>query len=207
MVSCSDVQAWLIKLSEIYTQKKEYLTDLDSAIGDADHGINLERGFSAIKKDIENKDYSTISELLKAEAMILIKTVGGASGPLLGTCFLQMSKASSSDNAADGKEIAALFRAGLDGIKMRGHAVEGEKTMIDTWSPAVSAMEEAAESGSIEDILAKGAEAAEKGMESTVDMLASKGRASYLGKRSIGHLDPGAASSFMMIKAAAELWK
>ncbi len=108
MVSCSDVKAWLSKLSEIYTDKKEYLTELDSAIGDADHGINLERGFSAIKKDLDNKEYSSIAALLKAEAMILIKTVGGASGPLLGTCFLQMSKASVSDNAADAKEIAVL---------------------------------------------------------------------------------------------------
>lgn len=207
MVSCSDVKAWLSKLSEIYTDKKEYLTELDSAIGDADHGINLERGFSAIKKDLDNKEYSSIAALLKAEAMILIKTVGGASGPLLGTCFLQMSKASVSDNAADAKEIAVLFRAGLDGIKMRGHAVEGEKTMIDTWSPAVKAMEEACEGGSVEEMLGKGAAAAEKGMKSTEDMLATKGRASYLGERSVGHIDPGAASSFMMIKAAAELWK
>ena len=208
MVSCSDVKAWLIKLSEIYHEKKEYLTDLDSAIGDADHGINLERGFSAIKADIEKKDYTTIKDLLKAEAMVLIKTVGGASGPLLGTCLLQMSKTVSSENEIDGKEIAAVFRAGLEGIKMRGHAVEGEKTMIDTWSPAVKAMEtSAAEGGSIEEILREASEAAEKGMASTVDMPATKGRASYLGERSVGHLDPGAASSCMMIKAAAEIWK
>ena len=208
MVSCSDVKAWLIKLSEIYHEKKEYLTDLDSAIGDADHGINLERGFSAIKADIENRDYTTIRDLLKAEAMVLIKTVGGASGPLLGTCLLQMSKTVSSENEIDGEEIAAVFRAGLEGIKMRGHASEGEKTMIDTWSPAVKAMEtSAAEGGSIEEILQRASEAAEKGMASTVDMPATKGRASYLGERSVGHLDPGAASSCMMIKAAAEIWK
>ena len=208
MVSCSDVKAWLIKLSEIYREKKDYLTDLDSAIGDADHGINLERGFSAIKADLEKKDYSSIKDLLKAEAMILIKTVGGASGPLLGTCFMHMSKIVSTENEINAEEIAALFRAGLEGIKMRGHAAEGEKTMIDTWSPAVTAMESSlAAGGSIAEILSKASEAAEKGMNSTVDMIARKGRASYLGERSAGHLDPGAASSCMMIKAAAEIWK
>ena len=208
MVSCSDVKAWLIKLSEIYIEKKEYLTDLDSAIGDADHGINLERGFSAIKADLEKKDYTSIKDLLKAEAMILIKTVGGASGPLLGTCFMHMSKRVSSETEMDAEEITSVFRAGLEGIKMRGHASEGEKTMIDTWSPAVGAMESSlAAGGSVSEILAKASEAAEKGMQSTVDMIARKGRASYLGERSAGHLDPGAASSCMMIKAAAELWK
>ncbi len=208
MVTYSDVKAWLIKLSEIYSEKKEYLTDLDSAIGDADHGINLDRGFSAVKKDIEAKDYSSIRDLLKAEAMILIKTVGGASGPLLGTCFLQMSKSLSSENEIGGKELVSLFRAGLDGIKMRGHATEGEKTMIDTWSPSVDAMENAlTEKATVEKILLKGAEASEAGMNSTIEMKATKGRASYLGERSIGHLDPGAASSCMMIKAAADIWK
>ncbi len=206
MVSCSDVKAWLLKLSEIYKENKEYLTELDSAVGDADHGINLERGFSAVKEDLEKKDFTLISDLLKAEAMVLIKTVGGASGPLLGTCFLQMSKTVSSDKIADGRELLNVFKAGLEGIKTRGHAVEGEKTMIDTWAPAVNAMEAAADS-SIADILEKAAKAAEKGMESTVDMIATKGRASYLGERSAGHLDPGAVSSCMMIKAAAELWK
>ncbi len=207
MVTLGSVREWLIRLSEIYSENKNYLTDLDSAIGDADHGINLDRGFSAVRADIEKNEYSSIRDLLKAEAMMLIKTVGGASGPLLGTFFLQMSKTVSSDDGIDGKEIVSLFRAGLEGIKMRGHAAEGEKTMIDTWSPAVSAMEEAlSENCSVGEILSRGKEAAWAGMNSTIEMLATKGRASYLGERSIGHLDPGAASSFMMIKAACDLW-
>ncbi len=208
MITSSDVKDWMIRLSEIFKENREYLTELDSAIGDADHGINLDRGFAAVKKDLESREYTSVKTLLKSEAMVLIKTVGGASGPLLGTCFLQMSRSDVPENNLDGKDLAEIFKAGLEGIKTRGHAVEGEKTMIDTWSPAVKAMEASAAKGSpIEEILSEGARAAEKGMNSTIDMPAKKGRASYLGERSIGHLDPGAASSFMMIKAASEIWK
>ena len=208
MITISDVKDWMIRLSGIFKENKEYLTELDSAIGDADHGINLDRGFAAVKKDLESREYTSVKTLLKSEAMVLIKTVGGASGPLLGTCFLQMSRSDVPENNLDGNDLAEIFKAGLEGIKTRGHAVEGEKTMIDTWSPAVKAMEASAAKGSpIEEILSEGARAAEKGMNSTIDMTAKKGRASYLGERSIGHLDPGAASSFMMIKAASELWK
>ncbi|MCP5515154.1 MAG: dihydroxyacetone kinase subunit L [Spirochaetales bacterium] len=217
MVTIDKVKDWLFALSDIYSENREYLTELDSAIGDADHGINLDRGFSAVRAEIEKmssggvqgaagQSPDSFSSLFKTVSMTLIKTVGGASGALLGTFFLRISQAVKSEKEMDGRELVSLFEKGVEGIKMRGHAEEGDKTMLDTWLPALRAMGDAASSGgSTGEILSAGLKSAEAGMNATKDMKALKGRASYLGERSIGHLDPGAVSSCLMIKAASEI--
>ncbi len=229
MVTIDKVKDWLLVLSDIYSENREYLTDLDSAIGDADHGINLERGFSAVRAEIERmssgagpgaagaadsevlagtsgQTSDSFSYLFKSVSMTLIKTVGGASGALLGTFFLGISKAVKSEKEMDSRELVSVLEKGVEGIKMRGHAEEGDKTMLDTWLPALRAMEvEAVSGGSLAEILSAGLKSAEAGMNATKDMKALKGRASYLGERSIGHLDPGAVSSYLMIKAASEI--
>ncbi|MDX9800521.1 MAG: dihydroxyacetone kinase subunit DhaL [Spirochaetia bacterium] len=223
MVTIEKVKEWFLTLSDVYSKNREYLTDLDAAIGDADHGINLDRGFSAVRGEIEKMSSggtgaesgsggagesgygSSFPEFFRSVSMTLIKTIGGASGALLGTFFLEISRTVKAEKEMDGAKLVSALKAGVEGIKKRGHAQEGDKTMLDTWIPALRAMEsEAASGGSVETILAAGLKNAEEGIGSTRSMIARKGRASYLGERSIGHLDPGAVSSYMMIKAAAK---
>ncbi len=202
MVTMKQFMAFLGKLSEVYNENEAYLTDLDSAIGDADHGVNMKRGFQTVQKHLANVSPDSIGELLKTVSMQLIKTVGGASGPLYGTFFLKASMAAGNAQELDAKQLFGLFEEGVAGLIARGKAQAGDKTMIDTWLPALEAMKEA--QSSVREMLTKGAEAAEGGMKSTVDMIAKKGRASYLGERSQGHQDPGATSSFLLLKAAAD---
>ena len=207
MVGRDNLLAWLEALQQVYAENKEYLTQLDSAIGDADHGINMNRGFTAVQAELEKSTPADISAILKTVAMTLIRTVGGASGPLYGTFFLRASTTCTDKAELDAAGVVAIFEAGLDGVIQRGKAQLEDKTMVDALTPALEAMKEALAGGeAIKDILAKGTAAAEAGMKSTIPLQAKKGRASYLGERSIGHQDPGATSSYLMLKAAAEIW-
>lgn len=207
MITKEQIIAWIQALQQIYDENKEYLTELDAAIGDADHGINLDRGFKAVVVELEDTDFPDISAILKTVAMTLIKTVGGASGPLYGTFFLRASTASVGKSELSPTDIVGIFTAGLEGVVQRGKAVLEDKTMVDAITPAVAAMQKAQENGSdLVSLMHQGTVAAEEGMRRTIPLQAKKGRASYLGKRSIGHQDPGATSAYMLFKAAAEVW-
>lgn len=206
-VSRDNLLAWINKLQEIYAANKEYLTQLDSAIGDADHGINMNRGFTAAKDALSATPPDQVDALLKTVAMTLIKTVGGASGPLYGTFFMRASAVTAGKNELTPADVIEMFDAGVQGILQRGKAQLKDKTMVDAWLPALDAMKAALRNGTdMKGILKKGAAAAEQGMKNTVPLQAKKGRASYLGERSIGHQDPGATSTFLMLQAAADLW-
>lgn len=206
-VNLHHILEWFDALQQIYVENKKFLTDLDSAIGDADHGVNMDRGFTAVKEELSQNPPVNISDTLKTVAMGLIRTVGGAAGPLYGTFFLKASGASKDKDALNADDLVNMFQAGLDGIVQRGKAELNDKTMVDALSPAVIAMKQALEDGvDLKEMLRRGAAAAEEGMKNTIPLQAKKGRASYLGERSIGHQDPGATSSYLMIKKAAELW-
>lgn len=207
MISRELLLAWIEALQQVYADNKEYLTKLDSAIGDADHGINMNRGFKAVGEELKKSPPSDISTALKTVAMSLIRTVGGAAGPLYGTFFLRASTACTGQEELGPAEVVALFEAGLEGVVQRGKAELNDKTMVDALRPAVDRMKAALENGAeLTEILAQGTAAAEEGMKNTIPLEAKKGRASYLGKRSIGHQDPGATSSYLMLKTATEIW-
>lgn len=192
------------KMADIIIENKKYLTELDSAIGDGDHGINMTKGFKKVKEKLEAEEYDNNKELIKTLAMTLISTVGGASGPLYGTAFLNISKIIP-DADFDLDSIIEIGEAAVAGIQKRGKAEAGEKTMLDAIIPAVDSLKESKENGdSVEEALKKSKEKAKEGMKATIDMQATKGRASYLGERSIGHQDPGATSSYLIIKTIVE---
>jgi dihydroxyacetone kinase-like protein len=206
-VNRDDLLAWLEALQTVYAENKQYLTELDSAIGDADHGINMNRGFTAAAEALEADNPQSPKDILKTVAMALIRKVGGASGPLYGTFFMRASAACGDKEALEAADLAEMFEAGLQGILQRGKAQLEDKTMVDAWTPAVEAMKAAAEAGDdISTLLKKGVASAEAGMKATIPLVARKGRASYLGERSKGHQDPGATSTHLMLKAAAEVW-
>jgi dihydroxyacetone kinase-like protein len=206
VVQLPAVVAWLERLDAVYAENKDWLTDLDAAIGDADHGINMARGFAAVHRALDAEPPTEIGAALKLVAMTLLKTVGGASGPLYGTFFLKASVASPGSAGLDPAALECLFRDGAAGIAQRGKAVVGDKTMIDAWEPAIQALAQArADGGSIGQMLAAAAQAAEAGRDATVPLVARKGRASYLGERSRNHMDPGAASTTLMLQAARDL--
>ncbi|XCB30252.1 dihydroxyacetone kinase subunit DhaL [Arcanobacterium hippocoleae] len=196
--------AWMRQSAAMIAEKREYLVDLDREIGDGDHGENLDRGFTALIKELDTLEAATPADVLKQTAKTLMSTVGGASGPLLGTAFLRAAKAvPAAELDADG--VADLLAGGLEGIQVRGKAAEGEKTMVDAWARALAAAKEAAVNGlTAQAALAAAASAAEAGAAATKEMLATKGRASYLGERSRGHLDPGAVSSAYILRAAVK---
>jgi phosphoenolpyruvate---glycerone phosphotransferase subunit DhaL len=195
--------AWLQGFADRVTEEKDWLTELDAAIGDADHGINMTRGMSAVAGDLPDQP-ADLAALFKRTGMKLVSTVGGASGPLYGTFFLRMGAAAGDATSLDGPGLAAALRAGCEGIKARGKAELGEKTMLDAMLPALDALDEALGAGqSPAEAMKTAAEAAATGRDATIPMLATKGRASYLGERSIGHLDPGAASSTLLFETLA----
>jgi len=207
MVNRDNLLAWIEALAQVYAENKQYLTQLDSAIGDADHGINMDRGFSAVKAELAKVGEQDISTTLKTVAMALIRTVGGASGPLYGTFFMRASAACANKAELDTADVVALFEAGLEGVLQRGKAELNDKTMVDAQRPALEAMKKAlAEGADLNTTLQRGVAAAEEGVKNTIPLQAKKGRASYLGERSIGHQDPGATSSYLMLKAAADIW-
>ena len=183
---------------------KDYLTDLDREIGDADHGINMARGFTLVKEQLP-KEETDIGVLFKKTAMILISNVGGASGPLYGTAFMRAGAVMSGKTGLDPETLSGLMKAAVKGIQDRGKAVQGEKTMLDALIPAQQALEKAmADQKSLAGCLEDMAAAAAEGVEWTKTVKATKGRASYLGERSIGHADPGAASSTIMLEAVRD---
>jgi len=198
-ITLDELKSWLTEFAQLVTDHRDELTTLDAAIGDADHGTNMERGMSAV---IAGLSGNTVGELCKQAGMTLVSTVGGASGPLYGTFLLRFGSSAGDVAELDAAGFAAAMRAGLDGIVVRGKAEREDKTMYDALAPAVEALE-AAKGDPLDVALRTAAEAADKGRDATIEMLARKGRASYLGERSIGHQDPGATSAALLVRAAA----
>ncbi len=192
---------WMCLARDAVQAERARLIELDREIGDGDHGENMDRGFHAVVDAIESASPTGVDEVLKLAAKSLMSTVGGAAGPLYGTAFLRAAKAAG--NEVDAKAWVAMVTAALEGIQARGKATTGEKTMVDAWSAALdNAQQAVADGASLVDILAATAEGARRGEEATTPMRATKGRASYLGERSIGHVDPGAASTTLILAAA-----
>ena len=197
---------WLEHIADVLHENAAYLTQLDSPIGDADHGVNMDRGFKAVRDKFPSMAEMDISTQLKTVGMTLVSTVGGASGPLYGTAFLRAGTAVAGKGELDTADIVAMLEAFLGGIVARGKANPGEKTMVDALTPAVNAAKQAlAEGVTAKELAQRAAQAAEEGMKATVPLLATKGRASYLGERSIGHQDPGATSSWLILRSLAEI--
>lgn len=202
MTTRDEIVQWLQKYAVVVTENKEYLTELDSAIGDADHGINMKRGFDKVMDKLPSVADKDIGSILKTTGMTLISSVGGASGPLYGTFFMRSGMTAAAKEKLSGQDLMELLQAGVEGIIQRGRAQPGDKTMVDAWLPALEAMKQAlAENGDTLPALRAAVAAAEQGMKDTIPLQAKKGRASYLGERSIGHQDPGATSSYLMLKA------
>ncbi len=189
MTKVDKVSLWIEKFGEKITENKEHLNSLDTAIGDGDHGSNLTRGATAVKEQAEGADYENLSDLFKDVGMTLVSKVGGASGPLYGSAFIEMAK-----KARETEDIGEILSAGLEGIQKRGKADTGEKTMVDEWAPVIEHVQN--------DSLTE--EVITEILQKTKDMKATKGRASYLGDRSIGHIDPGAQSSAYLFEALLE---
>jgi len=205
----TDIVAWLVAYADALAANKDYLTQLDSAIGDADHGINMDRGFQAVVAQLTAQPAAPaegdIGATLKGAGMTLISTVGGASGPLYGSLFLGMAAAAAGKLELTLADWIAAFEAGVAGVVRRGKAAPGDKTMIDCLAPAVDALKAAAAEGAGWGSALRGAEeAGRRGMEATIPLVARKGRASYLGERSAGHQDPGATSAHLLLAAAVE---
>ena len=197
------VRTALDKLNILIGENKDYLTELDSAIGDADHGINMTRGMTKVAEKLGSNSYNDFSGLLKDVAVTLMSAVGGSAGPLYGTFFMKMGQSLSYKKEASTAEFADAMETALAGIMNLGRAQPGDKTMIDTLAPAVAALKEGAPDGD-EAAWERADTAAEEGMKATIPMLAKRGRSSYLGERSIGHQDPGATSSYYMIRCFRE---
>jgi dihydroxyacetone kinase-like protein len=203
-VDIAALQRWIRRFAADVAEQREYLTQLDSPIGDADHGANMDRGLSVVLAALEGPESATAAALFKRIGMTLVSNVGGASGPLYGTFFLRMATAAGDVETLDAGALAKVLRAGLDGVVARGKADPGDKTMVDALTPAADALDAAlAEQRSLAVALKAAARAAETGRDATIEMLARKGRASYLGERSVGHQDPGATSMALLIAAAA----
>ncbi|MCM3656849.1 dihydroxyacetone kinase subunit DhaL [Agromyces mediolanus] len=197
---------WVRRSADTVAEHRTRLIALDREIGDGDHGENLDRGFEAVLPKLDDLAAgSTPGDVLKLVATTLISTVGGAAGPLYGTAYLKGAMAAGSATSLDGPAIAAVLTAARDGIVARGKAESGDKTMVDAWTPAVEAADAAADSGAdARTVLEAAASAAEAGAEATEPLVARKGRASYLGERSAGHRDPGAESTALLLRAAAD---
>jgi len=197
---------WVRLSAKVVKEHREELIELDRQIGDGDHGENMNRGFTAVvaKLDALEAPPEQVGDVLKLVATTLMSTVGGAAGPLYGTAYLRAAKAAAAAEL-DSAAVVAVLEAALEGIVARGKAHAGEKTMVDAWTPAVVAAESVADNGgSPTAVLAAAADAASTGAQATIPLLATKGRASYLGERSIGHLDPGARSTELLLRAAAD---
>ena len=205
-ISYDEAVAWINRFAEVVAEQRAYLTQLDTAIGDADHGTNMDRGMRAAVERvgaIEGDD--DIGGAFKAVGMALVSKVGGAAGPLYGTLFLQMANATAGASELDLAGWSDALAAGLKGVETRGKAEPGDKTMVDALMPAVEALQRAQSDGAeLNAALEQSAAAARKGMEDTVPLVARKGRASYLGERSAGHQDPGATSSYLLVQAAVD---
>ena len=201
-----DILRWLERIADVLHENAAYLTQLDSAIGDADHGINMDRGFTAVRAKFPTMATMDIATQLKTVGTTLVSTVGGASGPLYGTAFLRAGVAVAGKQQLGPADMVALLEAFLGGIVARGKAQPGEKTMVDALTPALAAAKEALNEGlPLKELSSRATQAAEEGMKATIPLLATKGRASYLGERSIGHQDPGATSSWLILRSLTEV--
>lgn len=194
-LSVADLATWVRRSAALIAEHAEELTDLDAAIGDADHGTNMKRGLAAAAEAVQAGSFASADTLLKKVGTTLVSTVGGASGPLYGTFFLRAGGAVAGLEVLDAQALASALEAGVGGLAARGRATTGEKTMLDAWSPALEALR------AQPDDLAAAVRAAAEGREATKPMVATKGRASYLGERSVGHIDPGAASTVLLLTA------
>jgi phosphoenolpyruvate---glycerone phosphotransferase subunit DhaL len=202
-VDAGALAAWIREFARLVAVNKDLLTRLDSAIGDADHGANMDRGMSAVTAALDSEQPAGTGALLKRTGMTLVSTVGGASGPLYGTAFLRMAAAAGDAETLDAPAFAKALRAALDGVVARGKAEAGDKTMYDALAPAVDALDAALAAGQpLAGALRAAVGAAEAGRDATIPMTARKGRASYLGERSVGHQDPGATSVTLLLTAA-----
>ncbi len=204
-VGIDQLVGWLSRFRDLVLDQQNYLTELDSAIGDADHGANMARGMTAVLTKIGAEPAATADELFKSVGMTLVTSVGGASGPLYGTFFLRMGMGAGAVTEFTGITLGEALRRALDGVVARGKAELGDKTMVDAISPALDAWDASISSGgTVADAASAALSAAEAGRDATEPLVARKGRASYLGERSAGHLDPGATSSALLFQALAE---
>ena len=202
MMTLEQIVNWLRMVSKLMEEEKDHLTQLDADIGDGDHGINMDRGFKKVASQLTSFQDKDIGRIMQETGMTLVSSVGGASGPLYGTFFIRAASVASGKKEVTLAELSSLLKAGLSGVMARGRAERGEKTMVDALTPAVDTLQQAAQEGKgIKEALKEALFAAEEGMKSTIPMIAKKGRASYLGERSIGHQDPGATSSYLIFKA------
>lgn len=190
---------WLIQCSQTFAREQNNLTELDTAIGDGDHGLNMNRGFQKVAEKLPTVEDKDIATLLKTTGMTLLSSVGGASGPLFGTFFIKAAQNATDKESLSVADFAEVIKAGTEGVVSRGKAEPGDKTMCDVWW-SVSKTLENTTSQSLNDAITEAVEAAKQGVESTIPMKARKGRASYLGERSIGHADPGGTSVLLMIE-------
>lgn len=205
MITKEQVLQWLQTTTVVIKDNKDYLTELDAAIGDADHGINMNRGFQKVASQLATAADKDIGSIFKTVSMTLISTVGGASGPLYGTMFLRASTAVAGKSELSDADMVAFFQACVDGIIQRGKANLGDKTMLDALFPASEAFKIAITNGATtQDALTQAVAAAEQGMKDTIPLIAKKGRASYLGDRSAKHQDPGATSTYFILKTLLE---
>lgn len=203
MVTRDQIVRWLQAIADLMAENKKYLTELDAAIGDADHGINMDRGFKKVRTQLPGVADNDIGSILKTTGMALISSVGGAGGPLYGTMFMRAGMTVSGKHELNDEDLLAMLESAVDGVVQRGRANLGDKTMVDALAPAVDAFRQFVEAGGNDtlDGLQQAVAAAERGMQDTIPLVAKKGRASYLGERSAGHQDPGATSSYMILKA------
>lgn len=203
-IDIAHVERWIREFARVVADNAQSLTDLDAAIGDADHGINMDRGMSAVVAALDDAPQADLAALAKKVGMTLVSSVGGASGPLYGTFFLRMAPALGAGDSVAPADFAKALRAGVEGVVQRGRAEADDKTMFDALAPALDALDtDLAAGADLASALGSAREAAERGRDATEAMVARKGRASYLGQRSVGHIDPGAASATMLIAAAA----
>lgn len=206
-ISRDAVLEWLKVFAAIINENAAYLTQLDSDIGDGDHGANMNRGMQAVLTALPSVADKDIGSIFKTVGMKLVSTVGGASGPLYGTMFMQMGSATTGKMELTLDDWVAAMQAGYDGILMRGKAQPGDKTMVDALLPALNSLKASRANGaSIPDALSAAADATKQGMEATIPLVARKGRASYLGERSANHQDPGATSAYYLMRTVAETW-
>jgi len=204
-ITRENILRWLKTYADVVRANRDYLTELDAAIGDADHGANMDRGFQAVVARLPGVAGQDIGTILKTVGMALVSTVGGAAGPLYGTFFLQAAAAAAGKTELTPEDWLAALEAGVNGVVSRGKSGPGDKTMLDALLPAVEAFRAALQQSlSLDEALRRSAEAAEKGAVATIPLVARRGRASYLGERSAGHQDPGATSSYLLLKAASE---
>lgn len=204
MINNTEVISILNKIGDKIIEERDFLTELDRPIGDNDHGVNMAKGFTEVKKKLEGLSDTDIGTIFKNTGMTLVSTVGGSSGPLYGTAFMKMGMALGGKKEMSLQEFLSALQLGVEGVGQRGRSTTEEKTMLDAMVPALNAMKEASENGQdAKAALEAGVKAAQAGVEHTKDLIATKGRASYVGERGIGHQDPGATSFTFMLETAA----